>query len=178
LAIAQSIKHQPNQNTNDDTIHNLRGGLRPLTTVLLQGPAEQNQELLVPGYHIPQGHQGLVRPIIQINGGGLEILLERLSLGLGSLGIFTQTGGDDIHEVVGWVGEGRAGKASFGKESDGFTRRALIDDLACFEQDEVVKEGEELGLRLVDGADHRGASAGCQSLELRAERQGRDGIET
>lgn len=63
--------------------------------------------------------------------------------------------------MIGGIGERRAGKASFGEESDGLASGALIDDVTGFEQNEVIEKGKEFGLGLVDGADDGGASAGC-----------------
>lgn len=79
--------------------------------------------------------------------------------------------------MIGWVSQRRARKPCLGEESDSLGRGPLVDDIAGLEQDEVVEEGEELGLGLVDRADDRRASRRRQGLELGAERQGRDGIE-
>ena len=84
-------------------------------------------------------------------------------------------GRDDVHDVVRRVLERRAGVAHVGEELQHSVRPPHVGAGAGLEQDELVKEEEDLGLRLVDRVDD-GARCG-ERAQLGAERQRRDAVE-
>jgi len=72
---------------------------------------------------------------------------------LGASHVLRGEGLKEGHEEVGRVGVGGAGAAEVSKEINGVLGGAEVGDFTLDEEVELVKEGEDLGRGLVDGAD-------------------------